>query len=777
MKKLAIVGIAATVMAITVSLPRVHAQTTVTFNPQGMLKPDPFRDVPSDHWAYNAVEKLRREGLTEGFPDGTYKGKRPMTRYEFARFLQLLLQALEPRFATLEKAVQQRGGVAPDLSGLATKEDVEALKNQMLTREQVQAMIDQAMGGLKPQDISNLVTKDQLATIQNLVNEFKNELAQQGLNISALQKELAELKGRVEAIEAELARMPRIHGEANVIFKGGWKSPQTAQPGAPPFRPVLDQDGRPLAETTNVLTPVLPYYDLDLGITARPTSDVRVGAILNVGNYLSSYNAPLFHRYTSAGSDVVTPVQVFATVPGKVIGASEITIGRQTAQLTPFTFKAVDPDLYTALPREDNGNIIFWGAQTAWRLGSARIRAFGGVNPLDGRLQSVNLYPEAVIDGLGNGLQSQLGDFSRLGAAPIGSANIGTSISNFVGARIAIGEPAGPVLPGSTREVAVETTPAAPPTPTPSTETAAEPTVTDVESGYSFGPFRNASVGLNYLMAVGSRALNAEGVALPQDARAQVYGADAHMNLWGFKLGGEVGFGESQTGRVANRPRSLADTAIDANAAYALHLGSLADLELGGGWRRIELGYLVPGSWGRIGSWKNPRGIVGWTVQAGLPIKRNIASFLGNVKLTGSAEFYEGAENTLTVGATPGVNDPRERNLRINRYMGGVQFLLTARNPIFMGVEQVLRNYVPGSAGDVALSLPTMGVAGTPLIGTRIKNTETYINFGIGHNFTSDVQLALLYQVADFEKFAVDNSNQPANYRGYVATAQVGVRF
>jgi len=68
-------------------------------------------------------------------------------------------------------------------------------------------------------------------------------------------------------------------------------------------------------------------------------------------------------------------------------------------------------------------------------------------------------------------------------------------------------------------------------------------------------------------------------------------------------------------------------------------------------------------------------------------------------------------------------------------------------------------------------------VGGSPLVGTRIKNTETYINFGIGHNFTEDINLALVYQLVDFGKYDVDVSNQPANYRGYVASAQVGVRF
>ncbi|PJB78852.1 MAG: S-layer protein, partial [Armatimonadetes bacterium CG_4_9_14_3_um_filter_58_7] len=44
----------------------------------------PFADVPFDHWAYEAIRELSDAGILEGFPDGTYRGQQPMTRYEFA---------------------------------------------------------------------------------------------------------------------------------------------------------------------------------------------------------------------------------------------------------------------------------------------------------------------------------------------------------------------------------------------------------------------------------------------------------------------------------------------------------------------------------------------------------------------------------------------------------------------------------------------------------------------------------------------------------------------
>ena len=51
-----------------------------------------FPDVPSNHWAYEAVSDLSRRGLVEGYPDGTFGGDRLLTRYEFAEIIYRAIQ-------------------------------------------------------------------------------------------------------------------------------------------------------------------------------------------------------------------------------------------------------------------------------------------------------------------------------------------------------------------------------------------------------------------------------------------------------------------------------------------------------------------------------------------------------------------------------------------------------------------------------------------------------------------------------------------------------------
>ena len=56
---------------------------------------DNFPDVADTHWAFEAVARLKKEGIITGYPDGTFKGQRMMTRYEMASLLYALYMNLK----------------------------------------------------------------------------------------------------------------------------------------------------------------------------------------------------------------------------------------------------------------------------------------------------------------------------------------------------------------------------------------------------------------------------------------------------------------------------------------------------------------------------------------------------------------------------------------------------------------------------------------------------------------------------------------------------------
>ena len=73
--------------------------TTVAAAPVEVAQANPFSDVPQNSWAYDAVRQLAAAGLVTGYPDNTFKGNRPMTRYEMAVLVNRAVNAIQSKIA------------------------------------------------------------------------------------------------------------------------------------------------------------------------------------------------------------------------------------------------------------------------------------------------------------------------------------------------------------------------------------------------------------------------------------------------------------------------------------------------------------------------------------------------------------------------------------------------------------------------------------------------------------------------------------------------------
>ena len=83
---------------------------------------NPFSDVSTDDWAYQAVSDLSDQGVVEGYPDGTFKGERNMTRYELAQVIARLM-AREDQLNAEQRATLDRlaGEYADELANLGVR--------------------------------------------------------------------------------------------------------------------------------------------------------------------------------------------------------------------------------------------------------------------------------------------------------------------------------------------------------------------------------------------------------------------------------------------------------------------------------------------------------------------------------------------------------------------------------------------------------------------------------------------------------------------------------
>jgi hypothetical protein len=130
----------------------------------------PLSDLPDkNHWAYDALNLLQEKNLVEGYPDGTFKGDRTMTRYEMAMAVARIIAKIKE----LEASIPGN----PDLSPYATKEDLELIKK--------------------------------------LISEYDIELKGLGVRISNIEKTITSLSGRVGEIERVV-----VSGDITVVGTG-----------------------------------------------------------------------------------------------------------------------------------------------------------------------------------------------------------------------------------------------------------------------------------------------------------------------------------------------------------------------------------------------------------------------------------------------------------------------------------------------------------------------------------------------------------------------------
>jgi len=116
----------------------------------------PFLDTPTNHWAYESVQDLAKRGIVIGYPDGTYGGKRPMTRYEFA-------VAIERALLTIDAMVKAQAGTPAPV-------------------------------GTPP---ATALTQDQLNEVQALIDKFRPEL-------DTIQADLKTAQDNIDALRADV---------------------------------------------------------------------------------------------------------------------------------------------------------------------------------------------------------------------------------------------------------------------------------------------------------------------------------------------------------------------------------------------------------------------------------------------------------------------------------------------------------------------------------------------------------------------------------------------
>lgn len=705
----------------------------------------PFTDVPPTHWAYDAVQSLAQRGIFTGYPDNTFQGKRALTRYEFAVALQRMLVDIQRRIDghTHPAGV---GGTGP--AGPAGRDGRPGPPGPPGPPGAAGGVDANALNELRRQD---QLLRNDINALQRLAQEFSSELASLGANVDQLKRQLQALSDRVGRIEDTIARMPKITGAVNIGFRAssvtedGGPTP-FGNPPATGYIGMVDRDGRLLNPSSNILERVNAFYDIDLGVTANISEVATARLLLNAGNYLKGYLnnrisqvSPFIDGSVEGGPDGigggpapagavsglsnftvedVVPYYLYIETPLRVGGlGTQLTVGKFGHQFTPYTLKMVDVDSYFYNDKTDLGDYPITGARANFRAVGLNFSAYAGVHNTDYAALSSNAgYITHGIYQSGLATAGQQAFFGVPGGVvdPARFRPQGSFAGGIFGAGSSlIDQSAG------------------------------------VRASYVGRRFQ---LGGTYLQAVAGRSDDQAPGAIPAGIptanqffrRLDVYGLDFSFQPFrSLQFSGSVTeskwYGRPEVLGSGGNSQKIFGMSDNDRRAWDLRVSfPIWKIRPTVYYKKIGEGFDAPGSWGRIGTWINPKAIEGFGGMLEVPLGSRLT-----LDIEAANYNFRGFEK---LGA-PGSN--------LNYLRAGLRFPLTSRNSVDLGVE--IADYDKESA-------------------FGLDRLERYINLGFGHQFNPNMSLKLLYQIGAIQSEGILDG-PGFDYDTNIIATQFQVRF
>jgi predicted porin len=358
-----------------------------------------MRDVPPGHWAYQSIEQLVQLGIIEGFPDGTFRPNRTMTRAEFAQAIARAYRNIDERLRALDRRISEirpQDGQQVDTSALERKINELSLQVQELQK-----------------------LNEAIQTLQRLAQTFQQELAGLGVDVDTLKRDFASLRARVEALEGKEEKF-KMSGDLTFGVYGAHS--------------IDGNDVYTLNRTRlgpgKFLEAIAVPHELGLTFSGQINDEVTGSATFILGNYLpyvkgsgksalTDLSATATNPYAIGNTDIVI-WEAFVKAPIDIFGAKvDVTVGRYPAKITPFTLQRIKPDYYLNFPRYGDGAFRVDGGALGFNFDTFRL----------------NLWAAQVNQ------QSNNGVFNRLlaqnhNSSVVDAGNNPVSIDQFAGARL-----------------------------------------------------------------------------------------------------------------------------------------------------------------------------------------------------------------------------------------------------------------------------------------------------------------------------------------------------
>ncbi|MEW6228805.1 MAG: S-layer homology domain-containing protein, partial [Bacillota bacterium] len=177
----------------------------------------PFGDVPQSHWAYEAVKQLAAYGIIEGFPDGTFKGAEPLTRYQMAMVIARLLVSLDAQIKAEIEAAKAGFTPPPAPSPAPAPAPVEkVIEKETVTVEKpiIEKVIETTIvEKLKTEELDALAAR--LATVEGALDVVAGKVDAVAGKVGAVDDKVGAVDSKVDAVAGRVDDVDKKADEIN----------------------------------------------------------------------------------------------------------------------------------------------------------------------------------------------------------------------------------------------------------------------------------------------------------------------------------------------------------------------------------------------------------------------------------------------------------------------------------------------------------------------------------------------------------------------------------
>ena len=350
---------------------------------------NPFTDVSADDWAYQAVASLSDEGVIDGYPDGTFRGDKHVTRYEIAQIVARLMAKEDTLNAsqkeTLAKLSSQYANELKDLGVRIAELEKKRGATDLITELRVQSIdrYDNVFKG-KVEKHNEISTRVRLNTITP-VNDRVHLYGQLETILDMNGKESYDVN-RIDPKDKSQTKLRTGYGDGDFHLNRLWTTYH--------FGPKQDTTNLPYGPSKNLIG--IGQFPVKMGVTGYTYDGEVKGVFASFGDYLKVGRLTLaFGRATNINYAYTGPMMrgvalkntEISDLMGKAAGQAALKAGK-----TPEEAMSVYKSTYKTLNDGLSSNNIADRAAAAQKINAMVAQASPELQKL-----AKNLTP--MLDG------------------------------------------------------------------------------------------------------------------------------------------------------------------------------------------------------------------------------------------------------------------------------------------------------------------------------------------------------------------------------------------